>query len=286
MNANEPANPPRFELARKCAVLIRRAFGRNLPKIALVLGSGLQEVISAMEIHAELPFSKLPGFPTLSVNGHPGMLLLAKVAGMDHLVLSGRAHYYEGHSMEAVMYPIAVMAECGVAEVILTNAAGGINETYRPGDFMLISDHLNMVGLNPLRGMPPEGGKCFVDLSETYCPRLLAELKAAARRERIGLREGVYLGVSGPSYERPAEIRAFRMLGADAVGMSTIPEVLMARYRGMRVAAISCITNFAAGMRKGKLSHRDVLQKGRENARTAARLLTAFAKARAASQKI
>lgn len=182
--------------------------------------------------------------------------------------------------MEQVMFPIEVLAGCGVRELLLTNAAGGINRGYRPGDFMLFSDHINLLGVNPLRGSPVEHGKCFVDLSDTYCTRLRRELKTAARSVRVRLEEGVYLGVSGPSYETPAEIRAFRKLGADAVGMSTIPEVLMARFSGMRVAAISCITNYAAGMREEKLSHKEVLLTGRSNATNAVRLLTAFAAAR------
>lgn len=267
-------------MARKCAARIRRAFGRELPKIALVLGSGLQEVVSTLEVRNELTFSELPGFAAPNVKGHSGSLLHGRLAGLDLLALSGRAHFYEGHSMEAVMYPIVVMAECGVSELVLTNAAGGINEAFRPGDFMLFSDHLNLVGLNPLRGLPTSDGKCFVDMTEAYCPILRRELKAAARKTRIRLRQGVYAGVPGPSYETPAEIRAFRILGADAVGMSTIPEVLMARYLGMRVAAISCITNLAAGMRKGSISHGEVLRKGRENARAAARLFSAFAAGR------
>jgi purine-nucleoside phosphorylase len=179
--------------------------------------------------------------------------------------------------MEEVMFPIEVLAECGVRELLLTNAAGGINREYRPGDFMVFSDHINLLGVNPLRGMSVEDGKCFVDLSDAYCTGLRGELKAAARRVGVRMREGVYIGVPGPSYETPAEIRSFRKLGADAVGMSTIPEVLMARYCGMRVAAISCITNYASGIKKGKLSHKEVLRAGQSNASNAAKLLRAFA---------
>jgi purine-nucleoside phosphorylase len=207
-------------------------------------------------------------------------MVVASVGGMKILVCAGRAHYYEGHSMGEVMFPIEVLAGCGIGELLLTNAAGGINRGYRPGDFMIFADHINMLGVNPLRGMPVEDGRCFVDLTDTYCERLREELKTAARKAKVRLKEGVYIGVSGPSYETPAEIRAFRRLGADAVGMSTIPEVLMARYCGMRVAAISCITNYAAGMRKGKLSHQEVLRAGQRNAANAVRLLTALAAAR------
>lgn len=270
----------RVSRMRRCARTIRAKFGPLLPKFALVLGSGLQDVISEIEVTAEVPFSELPGFPQPAVKGHPGRLVLGRIADLEVIVCCGRAHYYEGHSMETVIYPIDVLAECGVSELILTNAAGCVNERYLPGEFMLFADHINMVGVNPLRGLPVYDGRCFVDLTDAYCPELRAELKAAARRERVRLREGVYLGVSGPSYETPAEIRAFRLLGADAVGMSTIPEVLMARYHGVRVAAISCLTNYAAGMRCGKLSHTEVLQAGRENAVAAGQLLSSFARAR------
>ena len=264
----------------RCKGLVLKQFGRQFPETALILGSGFQGVLTAFQIECELPFSQLPGFPLPAVKGHPGRMLLGSIAGMQVLVCAGRAHYYEGHSMEQVMFPIEVLARCGVRELLLTNAAGGINQGYKPGDFMIFSDHINLLGVNPLRGMTVENGKCFVDLSDTYCTRLRGELKTAARSVRVRLKEGVYIGVSGPSYETPAEIRAFRKLGADAVGMSTIPEVLMARFCGMRVAAISCITNYAAGMREGKLSHKEVLAAGRRNATNAVRLLTAFATAR------
>jgi purine-nucleoside phosphorylase len=264
----------------RCKDHIINEFGGPLPRIALVLGSGFQDVLTALQVEGEIPFSELSGFPVTKVKGHSGKMLLGSIAGMRILVCAGRAHYYEGHSMEQVMFPIEVLAGCRVREVLLTNAAGGINRGYRPGDFMIFSDHINLLGVNPLRGTTVENGKCFVDLSDTYCTRLRRELKMAARTVRMRLKEGVYIGVSGPSYETPAEIRAFRKLGADAVGMSTIPEVLMARFCGMRVAAISCITNYAAGMRDGKLSHKEVLLAGRRNAANAIRLLTAFAGAR------
>jgi purine-nucleoside phosphorylase len=251
-----------------------------LPGLAIVLGSGFQEVLQAFTIESEVSYSQLPGFPEPAVKGHDGKLLVGTLAGMRILVCAGRVHYYEGYSMEEVMFPIEVLAGCRVRELVLTNAAGGINRGYRPGEFMIFSDHINLLGVNPLRGLPVEDGRCFVDLSDTYCTRLREEFKAAARMSELPLREGVYAGVPGPSYETPAEIRAFRKLGADAVGMSTIPEVLMARYCGIRVAALSCITNYAAGMRDEKLSHREVLQAGRRNATNAAKLLTAFAMAR------
>lgn len=271
--------------AEKSAARIQQLSGGDVPPLALVLGSGFQGILSEVEIESEAGFSELPGFPTLGVPGHSGRVLIANVAGFRLLVCSGRAHYYEGHSMETVVFPTRVMAECGVKEIVFTNAAGGINSRYRPGDFMLFRDHINFIGMNPLRGLPVQDGKCFVDLSDTYCRRLIKEFKVAAQGQRIALREGVYVGVSGPSYETPAEIRAFRTLGADAVGMSTIPEVLMARYFGMSVAAMSCITNCAAGMQPGKLSHKEVLQAGRDNASNAARIFRRFAEKRVAGER-
>ena len=254
-----------------------KALGGKLPKLALVLGSGFRDVLTSFHIESEVAFTDIPGFPTPRVKGHTGRAFLAHIEGLEVLILSGRAHYYEGHSMEAVMFPVRVLAAGGVNELLLTNAAGGINPEYKTGDFMLFSDHINFTGANPLRGLSVEDGRCFVDLSDAYCSKLGATLRSSAREENITLREGVYLGVSGPTYETPAEIRAFRTWGADAVGMSTIPEVLMARYCGMRVAAISCITNCAAGMNSGKLSHEEVLQAGQANAANAARLFKRFA---------
>jgi inosine/guanosine/xanthosine phosphorylase family protein len=181
--------------------------------------------------------------------------------------------------MEAVAFPVRVLAECGTRELLLTNAAGAINPRYKPGEFMMFSDHINFTGVNPLRGLPREGGRCFVDLSEAYDASMRDRLRSAARKQKVRLHEGVYLGVSGPTYETPAEIRAFRTLGADAVGMSTIPEVLMARYCGIKVAALSCLTNYAAGISGHSLSHDEVLAVGRQSARNATRLLAEFARA-------
>jgi len=262
---------------RNAAKALREHLGNRLPGMALILGSGFQKVLQNFHVDAEFNITEIPGFPRTQVKGHAGRILAVEIEGLRMLVLSGRAHFYEGHSMEAVRFPVRVLAECGVRELLLTNSAGGINPKYQPGDFMVFSDHINLMGVNPLRGMPVEDGRCFVDLSETYSSELRGQFHAASKVEGVRLQEGVYVGVSGPSYETPAEIRAFRMWGADAVGMSTIPEVLMARYHGMEVAAVSCITNHAAGIGPGKLSHEDVLQAGEANAANAARLLQRFA---------
>jgi purine-nucleoside phosphorylase len=243
------------------------------PTLALVLGSGFHRVLREFEVDAEIPYAKLPGFPRPAVAGHDGKLAIGKLGGTPVLVLSGRAHFYEGHSMERVTFPIRALAEYGIRDLLLTNAAGGINPKFRAGDFMLVTDHINFMGANPLR---PSGGDAsspesvatgasqplprFVDMTQVYDSKLSALLVSAARAAKVKLRRGVYLAVSGPSYETPAEIRAFARLGADAVGMSTVPEAMVARQCGLRVAALSCITNLAAGISRSPLSHAEVLE--------------------------
>jgi purine-nucleoside phosphorylase len=192
--------------------------------------------------------------------------------------LSGRAHFYEGHAMEQVTFAVRVLAACGVTDLLLTNAAGGINRKFRAGDFMLVTDHINFMGANPLRGPARPGVPRFVDLTGAYDARLAALMRQAGRRAGVKLRRGVYLAVSGPSYETPAEIRAFARLGADAVGMSTVPEVIVARQCGLRVAALSCITNLAAGVGRHPLTHEEVLAAGERVRTAAARLLKKFAR--------
>ena len=273
--AKKPSD--RVSLSMRDAVLyLRKRLGAELPSTALVLGSGFQQVLAGLAIAAELEMAEIAGFPQPKVKGHSGRIVVAEVEGKRLLVLSGRSHFYEGHAMGTVVAPVRLLAESGVTRLILTNAAGSINPSYKPGDFMLFSDHINFIGVNPLRGLPVEDGRCFVDLSDTYSLEMRNAFKDAAAIENLTLHEGVYLGVCGPSYETPAEIRAFRTLGADAVGMSTIPEVLMARYYGMKVAAFSCLTNYAAGLGAAKLSHQDVLKTGEINAGNAARLLRRF----------
>jgi len=243
------------------------------PKLALVLGSGFNHVLRELNVDAEVPYAKLPGFPKPGVAGHDGRLFIGGLGGTPVLVLSGRAHFYEGLSMERVTFAVRVLAAYGIRDLLLTNAAGGINRRFRPGDFMVLTDHINLMGANPLRG-----GQDFVDMSRVYDAKLCALLARSARVCRIKLRRGVYLAVSGPSYETPAEIRAFARLGADAVGMSTVPEAMVARQCGLRVAALSCITNLAAGMCKSPLSHEEVLETAGRVKGIGARLLKEFGK--------
>lgn len=248
------------------------------PKLALVLGSGFHHVLSKIEVHAKAPYRELPGFPPVGVAGHSGELLVGHLGGTPVLILSGRAHFYEGHAMTVVTFAVRVLAAYGISDLLLTNAAGGVNRQFRPGDFMLLKDHINLMGVNPLCGAALPDLPRFVDLSKAYDAGLSRLARRAGGLCRVRLHSGVYLAVSGPSYETPAEIRAFARLGADAVGMSTVPEVIVARQCGMRVAALSCITNLAAGRGREPLSHGEVLETAARVQTVAAKLLETFAK--------
>jgi purine-nucleoside phosphorylase len=246
------------------------------PTLALVLGSGFNHVLRELVVAARVPYAKLPGFPKPSVAGHEGELLVGELGGTPVIVLSGRAHFSEGHALELVTFAMRTLAAYGIQDVLLTNAAGGINRKFRVGDFMQLTDHINLMGVNPLCGPAVPGLPRFVDLTQAYDPKLRALLVAAARTARVKLQRGVYLAVSGPSYETPAEVRAFARLGADAVGMSTVPEVIVARQHGLRVAALSCLTNLAAGISKSPLSHEEVLATAERVKLIGARLLKEF----------
>ncbi|HWD20396.1 MAG TPA: purine-nucleoside phosphorylase [Verrucomicrobiae bacterium] len=262
---------------KSTAALIRKQIAAR-PALAMVLGSGFQHALVYLEQPRELAYGELPGFPRVGVSGHAGKLVFGYFDKVPVVVLKGRAHYYEGHEMERVTFPVRVMAELGVGSILLTNAAGGINRSFSPGDFMALTDHINFMGANPLRGPAQPGLPRFVDLSRVYDPALIELAKKAAKQSRIKLRQGVYLAVSGPNYETPAEIRAFRSLGADAVGMSTVPEAIVARQCGLPVAGISCITNIAGGDPKGgALLHQDVLATGEKKKDAMAQFLKTFA---------
>jgi purine-nucleoside phosphorylase len=241
------------------------------PTLAIVLGSGFAEVLTDVDAQARIAYEDLPGFPPVGVDGHQGELVVGHWVGKAVIVLAGRAHYYEGHALSAVTFAVRVLAASGVRELLLTNAAGAISPRLRVGDLMVLKDHINFMGTNPLCGPPLPGLPRFVDLNCTYDADMRRQLHRAGRDCGVRLRTGVYLAVSGPCFETPAEIRAFRKLGADAVGMSTVPEAIVARQCGIRVAAISCITNLAAGLSHRPLSHQEVLE-------TAARVQTATRK--------
>jgi purine-nucleoside phosphorylase len=254
-----------------------KKISRLRPTLAIVLGSGFQHALTELRVDKKVSYAKIPGFPVSSVSGHAGELIFGHLGKTPVLVLSGRAHFYEGHPMERVTFPIRALAAFGIRDLLLTNAAGGINPDFRRGDFMVVTDHINFMGANPLRGAPLPGLPPFVDLTRVYDPKLNALLFKAARKCKMTLQRGVYVAVSGPSYETPAEIRAFARLGADAVGMSTVPEAVVARQCGLNVAAVSCITNPAAGRGKEKLSHAEVLKTADRVKSLAAELLKNFA---------
>lgn len=231
------------------------------PEIGLVLGSGLGDFADTLEDAISVPFSQIPHFPVPTVAGHTGALVFGKKMGRSVVVLQGRIHYYEGLPQREITLPIRVLAALGVKTLVLTNACGGVNMQFCPGDLMLIADHINFSGSNPLIGSNLDAfGPRFPDCSDLYTAKLRAAIKDKAEELGIALREGVYAMYSGPNYETPAEIRMFRTLGADAVGMSTVPEALVAGHSGMQVVGISCITNMAAGVLPQKLSHAEVVE--------------------------
>lgn len=248
------------------------------PALAMILGSGFQHALARLEVAREIAYGQIPGFPTVGVTGHAGKLVIGHFDKVPVIVLKGRAHYYEGHEMERLTFPIRVMAEFGVRTVLLTNAAGAVNRKYKSGDFMVLTDHINLMGVNPLRGLVSPGLPQFVDLTRVYDRRLIDLTKRCARVAKMRLYKGIYMAVCGPSYETPAEIRAFRQLGADAIGMSTVPEAIVARQCGLNVAALSCITNKAGGDEKtGILVHQDVLTMGQSKKTEMAAFLKIFA---------
>ncbi|MBL7114308.1 MAG: purine-nucleoside phosphorylase [Kiritimatiellae bacterium] len=227
---------------------------------ALLLGSGWSDAIGNMEILAELPYSELPLPGGAQVKGHVGRLLLTRGFGATFLAFQGRRHWYEGLGWEPVVFPLYLSAACGAKTITLTNAAGGVNPAYSPGDLMLIRDHVNWMGSNPLVGAyDPDKGPRFPDQSDVYNANLRSRVKAAMAEQSARLHEGVYMATSGPAYETPSEIKAFRAMGADAVGMSTVPEAMVANWMGLRCLAISCITNMASSVGDGPLSHDEVL---------------------------
>ena len=247
------------------------------PTLAIVLGSGFHHVLAGLRVEKKINYAKSPGFPQPTVSGHAGELYFGQLGQTPVIVLSGRAHFYEGHAMDRVTFGVRMLAAFGITDLLLTNAAGGINRKFRAGDFMVLTDHINFMGDHPLRGVPLPGLPRFVDLTETYDKQLRQILMRAGKRARLKLREGVYIAVSGPSYETPAEIRAFAALGADAVGMSTVPEAIAARQCGLRVTAVSCITNPAAGISQGQLSHEEVLETAERVKKSGAALIESFA---------
>jgi len=228
------------------------------PQLGVILGSGLGGFGDTLDSLVKLPYADIPGMAPPTVAGHPGNFCSGRRGGVPILCMQGRVHPYEGHSAEQVVFGACVLAACGCRSVLITNAAGGICEEFRPGDLMLITDHLNLTGQNPLVGPHDGRGARFNDMSQAYDPELQAAAIRVAAREQIALQQGVYAGLMGPTYETPAEVRMLSRLGASAVGMSTVLEVIALRQLGVRVGAVSCITNLAAGLSSTPLSHAEV----------------------------
>jgi len=258
-----------YEHAVEAAEFIETRYAHPV-STAVVLGSGLGAFADDLDEAVAIPFEEIPHFVKPTVEGHAGRLVLGTIEGRHVAVQQGRFHYYEGYSMDEVMFPVRVLGRMGVRDLILTNAAGSLDPEMRPGSLMLISDHINCMGVNPLRGMNDvRFGPRFPDLTNVYDRELqqIAHDAAEAIADERGLAEpilkrGVYCALSGPTYETPAEIRMYRMLGADAVGMSTVPDAIAARHQGIKVLGISCITNFGAGMSEGEIDHSEVMETG------------------------
>ncbi|CAN5290974.1 purine-nucleoside phosphorylase [soil metagenome] len=258
-----------YEKATEAAEFIRSKYDKEI-KIALVLGSGLGAFADEIENTVRIPYEEIPHFARSTVEGHAGQLVLGEIEGVSVAVQQGRFHFYEGYEMAQVIFPMRVFGVLGVKSVILTNAAGSVNTDFKQGSLMLIRDHLNLMGANPLRGANDSRfGARFPDMTEVYSHKLqeivLAEAEKMIRESESRkdfLNRGVYCGLSGPTYETPAEIHLFRILGADAVGMSTVPEAIAARHQGINVIGISCITNMAAGITDEPINHEEVMETG------------------------
>ena len=253
----------------------RLALG-GAPVAAIILGSGLGGLADRIEDARRVPFGEVPGFPQATVHGHAGVLIAGKLAGRPVLAMAGRFHLYEGHAPRLAGYSVRVLHALGAGTLFVSNAAGGINRNFAAGDLMVIADHLNLMFRNPLEGALEPGDVRFPDMSDPYDAGLRAKLHAAGAALGVPLRDGVYAGLLGPSYETPAEVRMLERLGADAVGMSTVPETIVARAVGMRVAGVSCITNLACGISLVPLSHDEVLETTTRVARDFENLVTSF----------
>ena len=246
------------------AVAYVRSKSSLQPEVGVILGSGLGNVVDAVDVETTIPYAEIPGARASTVLGHQGRLILGRAKGTPVAMMQGRVHFYEGYEMQEVMFLARVLGRLGIKKLIVTNAAGGINTSYTPGDLMFISDHINLMGVNPLRGRNLDDlGVRFPDMSDAYTESLRAIGHEVAASLGIEVKEGIYLALSGPTYETPAEIRAFRILGADAVGMSTAPEVIAMAHMQIPVLGISCITNMAAGVLPQPLVHDEVMETAR-----------------------
>jgi purine-nucleoside phosphorylase len=253
------SSPYGRDAARRAADAVRERIGDDRAEIGIALGSGLGGLAEDIEGSIRIPFAEVPGFPSATVVGHAGMLVCGRLGGRAVVALAGRFHMYEGHSPQLAAFPVRVMRELGAQVYFASNAAGGIRRDLAAGDLMVIVDHLNLTGVNPLTGSVEEGDERFPDMSAAYDPALRELLESSARKAGVPVQEGVYAWLPGPSFETRAEVRMLERLGADAVGMSTVPEVIVARAMGMRVAGVSCIANAASGVTDAPVLHADVL---------------------------
>jgi purine-nucleoside phosphorylase len=270
-----------FEQVSEAAAFVRGRLHAAAPRVGIVLGSGLGAAADAVTSPIVIPYGQMPNFPQSTVEGHSGRLVAGQLGGVPVVILQGRVHYYEGYTPAEVTFPMRVLGALGIRAAVLTNAAGGIQEGYEIGQLVALSDHINFMGWNPLTGPNeprfaciPAAGLRFFDMTEAYSKALRALARQAAADEGFEMTEGVYLATPGPSFETPAEIRAFRTLGATLVGMSTVPETIVARHMGIEVLGISCVTNLAAGLGATQLSHQEVFEAGRKVEQRLARLLT------------
>jgi purine-nucleoside phosphorylase len=273
-----------FDQTIEAAEFLKSRLAASTPKIGIVLGSGLGAVADAVTEPVFVPYAEIPHFPQSTVVGHSGRIVAGLLNGAAVVVMQGRVHYYEGYSPQQVTFPMRVLGALGLRAVVLTNAAGGIKEGYRVGQLVALEDHINCMGFNPAIGanevrfgFRPGAGLRFFDMTEAYSKKLRALAHNAADAEGFVLEEGVYVAVSGPSFETPAEIRAFQAMGATLVGMSTVPETITARHMGLEVLGISCVTNLAAGLSATQLSHEEVFEAGRLVEKRLARLLERLA---------
>ncbi len=272
------------EAAVKAAKAIRKRAASQQPTFGIVLGSGLGGLSKSIGDAVRIPFGDIPGFPEVTVAGHEGAVIVGSLGGREIVALSGRFHVYEGHPAALAAFPVRVFHALGARDLFVSNAAGGISARLAVGDLMMISDHLNLMGANPLVGEAQEGEARFPDMTDAYNPGLRRILRTTAEKLGVTLREGVYAGLLGPSYETPSEVKMLKLLGADAVGMSTVPEVIVARALGMRVVGVSCITNAAAGVTGSALSHEEVLETTNRVSASFESLVTEFLARSAAPQ--
>ncbi|MGB6745372.1 MAG: purine-nucleoside phosphorylase [Terracidiphilus sp.] len=273
-----------YEQVAEAAASLKARLGSLAPRVGIVLGSGLGAAAEAVTDAVIVPYGEIPHFPQSTVAGHSGRIVAGLLGGAPVAIMQGRVHSYEGYSPAQVTFPLRVLGMLGIRAVVLTNAAGGIKDGYRVGQLVALGDHINMMGWNPLIGpneprfaVRPGAGQRFFDMTEAYSKALRGLAKDAAAEEGFPLEEGVYLATPGPSFETPAEIRAFRALGATLVGMSTVPETIVARHMGIEVLGISCVTNLAAGLSSAPLSHEEVFETGRQVEARLASLLARLA---------